>query len=81
LLNFDIPLIDKFLRMPSKEPDYRQGRSHGDFLTNLNLPADSVKKSLSEAWGATEPMEVVPRDAIALLARDKYVTSGWNFKF
>ena len=81
LLNFDIPLIGKFLRMPSKEPDYRQNRSHKDFLTNLNLPSDGVKNAMREAWGAKRTMEVVPRDAIALLARDKYVTTEWNFKF
>ncbi len=81
LLNFDLALIDKFLRMPSKEPDYRQGRSHKNFLTNLDLPSETVKKTLRVAWGAAKPLEVVPRDAIALLARDKYVTTGWNFKF
>jgi len=81
LLRFDLALIDKFLRMPSKEPDYRQGRSHKDFLTNLDLPAATVKQSLMDAWGTTMPLEVVPRDAIALLARDKYVTAEWNLKF
>src|SRR5882724_4254784 len=81
LLNFDIPLIGRFLRMPSKEPDYRQSRSHTDFLTNLILPSNAVKKAMQEAWGAGERMEVVPHDAIALLARDKYVTKEWNFKF
>jgi len=81
LLNFDLALIDKFLRMPSKEPDYRQGRSHTNFLTNLHLPVDGMKRTLGKAWGATMPLEVVPRDAIALLVRDKYVTKEWNFKF
>jgi lipoate---protein ligase len=81
LLQFDLPLIAKFLRMPSKEPDYRQGRPHKSFLTNLDLPADGVKRALREAWGATKTLEVIPRDAIASLARDKYVTDGWNFKF
>lgn len=81
LLRFDLALIDRFLRMPSKEPDYRLGRSHKDFLTNLDLPAEAVKRSLMDAWGASEPMKVVPHDAVALLARDKYVTTAWNFKF
>jgi lipoate-protein ligase A len=81
LLNFDLSLIHKFLRMPSKEPDYRKGRSHKDFLTNLELPAETIKTALREVWGAETPLETVPQDAIALLARDKYVTAEWNFKF
>jgi len=81
LLNFDLQLVEKYLRMPSKEPDYRQGRSHKKFLTNLNLPPSDVKKAVRETWSASGTMEVVPRDAITLLARDKYVTKEWNFKF
>jgi len=81
LLNFNIPLIEKYLRMPSKQPGYRQNRSHEDFLMNLNLPAVEVKGALCNAWGVTQPLNVIPRDAIALLARDKYVTKEWNFKF
>lgn len=81
LLNFDIELIEKYLRMPSKEPSYREGRSHEKFLMNLNLSAETVKQALRSAWKAAEPREEIPRDAIALLVSDKYVTKEWNFKF
>ena len=81
LLDFDIFLIERFLRMPSQEPDYRRGRSHKSFLTNLNVPAEAVKAALRETWNAREALEVVPHDEIALLARDKYVTKEWNFKY
>ncbi len=85
LLRFDIALIDKFLRMPSKEPDYRNGRSHKKFLTNLDLEAEAVKRSLAEVWGADKDWQAgrwrSQGDAIGLLARDKYVTREWNFKF
>ena len=82
LLSFDIALIDKFLRMPSKEPDYRKGRSHKDFLTNLDLPAEAVKRRLRDAWGANQDLPAGRwRSQVALLARDKYVTKEWNFKF
>ena len=38
LLNFDLQLVEKYLRTPSKEPDYRKGRPHKDFLMNLICP-------------------------------------------
>jgi lipoate-protein ligase A len=31
----DLPLINACLLHPSKEPDYRQGRSHNEFMTSL----------------------------------------------
>ncbi len=35
LVNPNMQLISKLLAHPSKEPDYRQGRSHDEFLTSL----------------------------------------------
>jgi lipoate-protein ligase A len=81
LLQFDLSRMENFLPMPARRPDYRQNRSHQDFLTNVPLPADSVKRALREAWQANEPLEVVPDKTIASLSRDKYVTKEWNFKF
>jgi hypothetical protein len=28
-------LFEKYLRLPAKEPDYRKGRNHADFITSL----------------------------------------------
>jgi lipoate-protein ligase A len=81
LLQFDIPLIGKFLRMPSKQPAYRESRTHKDFLINLNIDAGVVKDAFRKTWGAYEILEVIPFDTVASLARDNYVTNEWNFKF
>lgn len=35
LVAFDLGLIDRYLRHPSREPEYRQGRPHRSFLTTL----------------------------------------------
>lgn len=32
----DLALIDRYLKHPSLEPDYRQGRSHQEFLTTIS---------------------------------------------
>jgi lipoate-protein ligase A len=81
LLQFDLSLIPAVLPMPSKQPAYRQCRPHRDFLANLTLPPDSVKAALRQAWRAFEPLEDVPLDTIAFLARNKYETGAWNLKF
>ena len=81
LLRFDISQVERFLQMPSKEPDYRQNRSHKEFLINLNLSADSIKHALMKQWRATEQFNDLPFDKIAELTRTKYLTKEWNYKF
>ena len=51
LLDFDLALVSKLLPMPSRQPDYRAGRAHEKFLTNLAVPAAAVKSALRQAWG------------------------------
>ena len=81
LLNFDLALVGELLRMPSKQPGYRQSRSHGEFLTNLNLSADKVKAALAQIWNANEELKNPPLEEISKLTREKYSTDEWNLKF
>jgi lipoate-protein ligase A len=81
LLNFDLALIGDLLRMPSKQPDYRESRNHADFLTNINVSAKSLKAALQKAWDAGSPLTNPPLDKIKTLAREKYAANDWNFKF
>ena len=81
LLNFDLALVSELLPMPSKQPDYREHRAHDRFLMNLKVPADEVKAALRRAWKAEEPLKKPPLEKIMALARDKYATREWNFKF
>lgn len=79
LLEFDIPRITEFLKMPSRQPSYRANRTHQAFLANLRLPAEEVKQLLRCGWKASEPLEVIPD--LSELLREKYGRKDWNFKF
>jgi len=81
LLDFKIEFMGDVLRFPSKHPAYRQHRSHGEFLTQLQLPAGSVKSALQEKWEARQPLMDIPRSMIEQLTRDKYSTDEWNLKW
>jgi len=53
LVNADLQCISNYLHHPSKEPDYRNGRQHNDFLTTLkesgyHFTVEKVKKVLAE---------------------------------
>jgi lipoate---protein ligase len=81
LLGFDLALVEQFLKMPSKQPDYRQTRSHKDFLTNLNASAIEVKNTLKKIWSANEALRDFPKLEIKKLADEKYSRDEWNLKF
>jgi lipoate-protein ligase A len=81
LLNCDLSLVGELLQMPSLQPDYRASRPHSDFVTNLNLSAEKVKAALAREWNANEELKNPPLEEISQLAREKYATREWNFKF
>jgi lipoate-protein ligase A len=81
LLHFDIAFVEKLLPVPAKQPAYRRNRAHEIFLTNLNLPPDRVKEALKQAWSAGEELKNIPFDTIERLAREKYSSDEWNFRF
>jgi lipoate-protein ligase A len=79
LLSFDLALVERFLTMPSRQPDYRENRPHGRFLTNAPVPASAVREALRSCWKAGEPARGVPD--WQRLAADKYSRDEWNLKF
>jgi lipoate-protein ligase A len=81
LLHFDLALIGELLPLPSKQPDYREDRNHGDFLANLNISADRVKDALKRSWQALEESNSFPETLVRKLAAEKYSTEAWNRKF
>src|SRR5438093_4660534 len=81
LLRLDIAQVEKTLRLPSRQPEYRRNRSHGDFLMNLPVPGATVKEALVKTWQANESVGEEPSEQIAVLIREKYGSDEWNLKF
>jgi len=81
LLDFDLALVNRLLPMPSKEPGYRQNRSHAEFLMNLNVSVAEVKSALAQTWGAAGTMNELPSAGTRELATEKYSSDAWNLKF
>lgn len=81
LLNFDLGLIETYLPVPAKQPAYRQGRPHLQFVTNLHVEAAQLCDRLKDAWQAKEVFRDVPSARIDELIRDRYGRAEWSEKF
>jgi lipoate-protein ligase A len=81
LYAFNLSLISRYLKLPERQPEYRQQRSHSDFITNLGIDVARIKQSLARQWRADNPLVAWPADLTQSLARSKYETPEWNLRF
>lgn len=81
LLGFDLALVGRFLLSPARQPEYRRGRGHLDFLARLDVAREDLQAALQHAWTA-QPAGTGPRhEAIARLVAEKYSRDEWNLKW
>ena len=50
LYNFDLPKIERYLKMPKDMPDYRQRRSHLDFVANVHASRKSIQDAFKKVF-------------------------------
>ena len=81
LAQFDLNLIEAVLAHPSKEPEYRGHRKHGEFLMNLGTTAEALKMSLIDVWSAKDIGSAPSQRRIDLLVNERYANPAWNDKF
>lgn len=81
LLNLDLSIIEATLRMPSKQPRYRNHRSHAEFLKNILIDAERARLSLKKEWAAVEKLPYFPGERIQRAIQSRYSQHKWNFKF
>ena len=78
LYNLPLDLIAQCLRTPPRQPDYRNGRSHEAFLTNLGVPAADLRQALIRGWEADERCPEWPLAETQQLVATKYSRASWN---
>jgi lipoate-protein ligase A len=78
LYAFDLDAVGRYLKEPPRQPDYRAGRDHRDFLCNLPLDAAELKRRLRQVWRADEDATDWPRTEVDRLRLEKYERSEWT---
>lgn len=79
LLAADLRRLEELLPHPSREPDYRGGRAHAEFVRNLGCSAGELKAALQTVWSTEAPLEEIPYTAIDRLVATRYSRGDWNF--
>lgn len=78
LHDFDTTLAERYLRMPGRQPEYRRGRAHHAFLTNLPVAVTAIRDRLRETWGAVETPFEWAREEVVRLVAEKYTREEWT---
>ncbi len=77
LYRFPLQEIGELLKLPTRQPEYRQQRSHADFVINLPLAPAVLRQSLITAFGASEISRDWPHALTSQLAAEKYGHKEW----
>ena len=74
---FDLGLIPKCLGTPKRQPEYRESRSHEEFVTSIPARVDELKAALIQQWNARNVFDSAPIELAKTLAASKYNDSDW----
>jgi lipoate-protein ligase A len=80
LYRFPLDLVPRYTALPRRQPAYREGRSHDDFLTNLDLDADDLSAAIRSAWlpGDRRPEPAAPPlGLVRKLVAEKFGDRQW----
>jgi lipoate-protein ligase A len=78
LHDFELSRIPTYLAMPPRMPEYRERRTHEDFVVNLPLSADEVVACLRECWPCDGAYEQDVAARVAALMHEKYGRRDWH---
>jgi lipoate-protein ligase A len=78
LYNFPLELIGRCLCTAPRQPEYRRGRAHTDFVMNADVDAIELQRVLAEQWGARDVGGDWPRARVQHLVAERYGSPEWN---
>lgn len=80
LYAFDLARVGRYLRQPSRQPEYRARRLHEAFLVNLPVSAEELRHRLTTGWNAVEHLTEPPMPRVRQLVEEKYERDDWTHR-
>lgn len=78
LCEFPLDSIERLLKSPPRQPDYREQRNHGEFVTNLHVDPVELRSMLVQAWNAVSVLDAWGEDFAARLVEERYSRPDWH---
>ena len=79
LYNFDLRFLHRCLKFAPRQPEYRQGRDHIDFVTNVPVDPYDFAKSLRIHFGAETSVDsTVYASLMRQIRHDRYDCENWH---
>ena len=78
LYGLDLAMMGRYLRPPKRQPSYREGRAHDDFLTLLPLPRAAIVGALRSAWPGGPAEWAPPLELAGRMVVEKYGRTDWT---
>lgn len=81
LYDADLALLPKYLKEPLKQPPYRAGRNHEQFVRNIPCPPEILKEGLAQSFGAASKSLKITQDEeyqLDTLLAERYLLDEWT---
>ena len=76
----DLDLIANCLAEAPRQPEYRDGREHRDFVTNVSLDPNALGHAIAENFDASVVLTELPLDQIRRLREERYDDPAWHLR-
>lgn len=80
IYDFSTALMSECLAAPARQPDYRNGRQHQDFVSNIAIDPALLRSHLAHAWDATQVLTDWPSGETARVVAERYSQPKWRLK-
>lgn len=81
LYSADLDFMARLLRHPSREPGWRQRRTHADFLANFPAGRDQLIAALRTGWGVERELQAAPGDLELQESMRRHESAEWVHRF
>lgn len=78
LYGLDPAIVSRYLRTPKRQPSYREGRSHDEFLTLLPLSRPAIVAALRAAWPGGPGESGPPLERTGRMVVEKFGRADWT---